>query len=599
MEIHSETAVVVILLSGLLAQWLAWRLKVPGIVLLTIAGVLLGPVSGIIVPARDFGEGLSTFVQLSVAIILFEGGLNLRFHELGEAQTGVRRLVVLGLPFSFLMGTLAAAKIGGLSWPSALLFGAIIVVTGPTVILPLLRQARLKARPSALLKWEGIVNDPLGALLAVAVFEYFTVAHGGQSDIALLAGFALSLLATGVLGWVVGGVLARTYRAGLVPEFLKGPVMLAVVLASFVAGNALLPEAGLLTVTVLGMTLGNARLPSIEELRRFKEALTILLVSSLFIVLTADLDPALLQRLGWRDTALLAAVVLLVRPVSVGCATIRAGLTWQERMLCGWIGPRGIVAAAVAGAFSARMVEAGYSDAERLLPLIFALILLTVVLHGFSLGWCARALGLASRRANGLVIVGASAWSVDFAQRLQELEVPVVIVDGSWHRLRAARFASVPTFFGPAIAEASAADLDLSSMGHVLAATDNDAYNALVCLRFAHEFNRSAVYQLPLPKAAADERQEMPPVFRGRPIFADEAVYELLQQRYFEGWRFQRTRLTEAYDYERYRNDKGTVDLAAVVVRAGGTLELDLQRYRPGPGDTVLNFLPRSETSDR
>ena len=193
MVIHSETAVVVILLSGLLAQWLAWRLKVPGIVLLTIAGVLLGPVSGIIVPARDFGAGLSTFVQLSVAIILFEGGLNLRFHELGEAQTGVRRLVVLGLPFSFLMGTLAAVQIGGLSWPSALLFGAIIVVTGPTVILPLLRQARLKARPSALLKWEGIVNDPLGALLAVAVFEYFTVAHGEQSDIALLAGFALML----------------------------------------------------------------------------------------------------------------------------------------------------------------------------------------------------------------------------------------------------------------------------------------------------------------------------------------------------------------------------------------------------------------------
>ena len=362
----------------------------------------------------------------------------------------------------------------------------------------------------------------------------------------------------------------------------KGPVF----------ANLLLAEAGLLTVTVFGVALGNANLPSIEELRRFKENITVALVSVLFIVLTADLDPALLRALDWHGALLILLVIFVLRPVAVAFATIGTDLSWQERVLVGWIAPRGIVAAAVAGAFSARMLEAGYADADRLLPLVFLLIVTTVVLHGFSLPWVARHLGLASKRADGLVLVGASPWSIDLAVRLKELDIPVLMVDASWHRLRPARLASLPIHFGQVISESADRNLDLSSIGYVMAATDNDAYNALVCTRFSNEFNRSSVFQLPMPGADADDRTGLTPTLRGQRVFSGEALYETLLQRYFEGWRFQKTRLSEEYGFDKYCARVDAELFATLVVKAGGGLVLDVTRYQPVAGDVIVNFLP-------
>ena len=395
MHAHLVNIIALIACVGLVVQWAAWRFRIPAIVLLTAAGFVVGPATGLINPSRDFGNLLEPFVQLAVAVILFEGGLNLRFHELSQAGAGVRRLTTVGLVFSFVLGSVAAYYIGHLSWPVAIEFGAIIVVTGPTVIMPLLRHARLRSRTASLLKWEGIVNDPLGALLAVVVFEYLVLSGGVDAGYELGAVVILTLVLAGSLGWFTGQALGAVYRRGFVPEYLKGPGMLATVLGSYALGNLLLAEAGLLTVTALGIALGNANLPSIEELRRFKEYITIALVSGLFIVLTADLDPALIEELDWRGAALIAAVIFMVRPVAVIAATIGSDLEWQERALLSWIAPRGIVAAAVAGAFSTRMLDAGYTDAGKLLPLVFALIVSTVVLHGFSIGWLARRLDLA------------------------------------------------------------------------------------------------------------------------------------------------------------------------------------------------------------
>ncbi|MEQ8662467.1 MAG: sodium:proton antiporter, partial [Gammaproteobacteria bacterium] len=472
--------VAIVIVAGILAQWVAWRFRVPAIVLLTVTGFVLGPVTGLVVPAADLGQLLAPLVQLAVAVILFEGGLNLHFHELKHAGRGVVRLVSLALVLNFVLGAAGAYYVGGLSWPVALVFGAIIVVTGPTVILPLLRQARLRARPASLLKWEGIVNDPLGALLAVVVFKVFMLRADMRGNLELAAAVVLQLGLAAALGWAAGAALSACFRRGWVPEYLKGPGMLATVVGAFALGNLLLDEAGLLSVTVLGIALGNANLPSIEELRRFKENITVVLVSVLFIVLTADLDPALLRALDWQGALLVLLVIFVLRPLAVALATLGTDLSWQERVLVGWIAPRGIVAAAVAGAFSARMLDAGYPDAAKLLPLVFVLIVTTVVLHGFSLPWVARALGLASRRADGLVVVGASPWSIDLAARLKELEVPVLVVDASWHRLRPARLAGLPIHFGQVVSESAGQSLDLATIGYVLAATDNDAYNALV-----------------------------------------------------------------------------------------------------------------------
>lgn len=585
--------VALIAVAGMTAQWIAWRFGIPAIVGLTAAGFIVGPMLGLVHPTEDFGDLFKPLVQIAVAVILFEGGLNLRFHELSHAGAGVRRLTTVGLVFSFALGAIAARFVGDLSWPVAIEFGAIIVVTGPTVIMPLLRHARLRSRTASLLKWEGIVNDPLGALLAVVVFEYFVLSGGGSSaGYELAAVVALTLILAGGLGWFAGQALGAAYRRGLVPEYLKGPGMLATVIVTYALGNLLLDEAGLLTVTALGVAIGNANLPSIEELRRFKEYMTIVLVSTLFIVLTADLDPALIRELDWHGFALIALVIFVVRPLAVIGATVGTDMSWQERALLGWIAPRGIVAAAVAGAFSKRMLEAGYADAGKLLPLVFVLIIATVVLHGFSIGWLARRLDLASKSSNGLIIVGASPWSIDLARTLHQLDVSVIVVDASWHRLRPARLAGVNSYFGQVMSESAEQILDLSSMGYVLAATDNDAYNALVCTRFSNEFNRNAVFQMPMPVSEEDERKGFTTALRGRRAFSEEALYEVLLQRYFEGWRFQKTRLTEEFSFEEYRERIDGGLFATMVVRESGALLLDLSRYKPEPGDYVVNFLP-------
>jgi NhaP-type Na+/H+ or K+/H+ antiporter len=591
MEHQIVHLVVVVACTGVAAQWLAWRFRIPAIVILTAAGLLLGPVSGVLQPSENFGNLLTPFVQLAVAVILFEGGLNLHLHELKEAGVGVRRLTTVGPLIAFLLGSAAAHFIGGLSWPVSLVFGAITIVTGPTVIMPLLRHARLRPRTASALKWEGIVNDPVGALLAVVLFEYFALTDGGATGFALVIDMIETIIAAGLFGGLVGYLLGKAYPLGHVPEYLKGPTMLAAVLFVYAGANILQEEAGLVAATALGLVMGNMNLPSIEELRRFKEYITVILVSGLFIVLTADLDPSLLKQMDFRAWALIGVLIFIVRPITVFAATLGAGLDREDRILIGWIAPRGIVAAAVAGAFSVRMVEAGYEDAVMLLPLVFTLILVTVTLHGFSIAHLARYLGIASKKQNGLIIVGASPWTIDLAKNLIELEIPVILVDASWHRLRPARLSGIPVYFGQVVSASADETLDLSSMGYLLAASDNDAYNALVCTRFGNEFGRSRVFQIPMPAADQHETKGLVSALRGHTAFPADALYEEILRRYFQGWRFQKTRFTASYTYEDYRGGASQAAFASLAVRPSGALVIGPLPDSPATGDVLINFV--------
>jgi len=589
---HLDMAVLVIGL-GVAAQWLAWRFRVPAIVLFTAAGILAGPVLGVLDPAEDLGPLFEPIIKLGVAVILFEGGLNLRLHELRTAARGVARLVLLGVPIAWMLGAAAAYWIGGLSGPVALVLGAIIVVTGPTVIMPLLKQARLGQHTASLLKWEGIVNDPIGALLAVLVFEYFVLAGTGNAAGEVAARLAASLAAAGGLGAGLGAAVAWLYRHGHVPEYLKGPVMFTTVLVVFAAANAVQDEAGLLAVTVFGVILGNSRLPSIDELRRFKEYLTVLLVSSLFVLLTAELEADALASLDLRTALMLAAIVFVVRPLTVMLATLGAGLDWRERVFLGWIAPRGVVAAAVAGAFAPTLVELGHPGAEQLVPLVFALIIVTVVLHGFTIGWLARRLGLAAAKSNGVLIVGASPWSVDLARLLQSLDLPVRVVDASWHRLRPARLAGLPVYYGQVISESAEQALDLSGFGYLVAGTDNDAYNALVCTRFANELGRNRVFQLPIATGSDEDVKGVIPSLRGRQL-AQEWEYEEVLRKHFQGWRFQRTRLTEDFPLQDYLDGPGRDALLLMSVDEEGELAFATaaRPLEPEPGETLIALAP-------
>ncbi|MGD8378432.1 MAG: sodium:proton antiporter, partial [Gammaproteobacteria bacterium] len=487
-------AVVLVLGLGILAQWVAWRVRLPAIVLLALVGVIAGPVSGVLHPRQAFGDYLESIIGLCVAVILFEGGLNLAFHELKVAAAGVRRLVYLGVPLNWMGSAAAAHYVGGISWPVSWTFGAIVVVTGPTVIMPLLRQAVLNRRTASYLKWEGIINDPIGALLAVLVFQFLVFSGEGSPHGDVMLSLGKALLSAVALGGSAGYLAGQAFRRGFVPEYLKMPITLTLVLIVYVAGNLVQQEAGLLAVTIQGIVMGNMGLPSIQEMRRFKEYITIMLVSAVFILLTANLDPGTLQNLEWRALPLIVVLMVLVRPLAVWLATIGAGMDLRDRLLVGWVGPRGIVAAAVAGVFAPRLVAGGYPDGQVLVPVVFTLIMATVLLHGVSLSWLARRLGLAARARNRILIVGSSPWTTGLARLLQDLDQKVLIVDTSWHRLRHARLAGLSVYYGEILSDVAVESLELNDVGILLAATSNDAYNALVCTAFANELGRNSVF---------------------------------------------------------------------------------------------------------
>jgi hypothetical protein len=332
-------------------------------------------------------------------------------------------------------------------------------------------------------------------------------------------------------------------------------------------------------------------LADIQELRRFKEYLAVLLVSTVFILLTANVDPDQLALLDWRAVALIATLVFVVRPAAIMLATMRTPMSWQERVLVAWVAPRGIVAAAVAGVFAPEMVAAGYPQAGLLTPLIFALILTTVVLHGFSIRRLAMRLGLASRDRHGVMIVGASPWSIELARALRELRVYVIVCDASWHRLREVRLAGIAHWYGQVISETAEQNLDLADIGYLIAATDNDAYNALVCSRFVRDLGREFVFQLPTD--AEDHPRRFERTLTGRALYGKEARYETLVERHYRGWRIQKTRITKGYRAGDYFAGLGEETMPMLAVRPDGGVRLREagRDLAPEPGETVLAFM--------
>ncbi|HET6726288.1 MAG TPA: sodium:proton antiporter [Gammaproteobacteria bacterium] len=596
-------AIVGVLGAGMLAQWLAWRLRVPAILFLLIAGALAGPAFHWLRPHEQFGSpAVESIIGLCVAVILFEGGLNLELHKLREAASGVRRLIYLGIPCTFVLGLAAAHFIGALSWPVAIVFGAIIVVTGPTVVNPLLRHAMLNPRTASYLRWEGSVNDPIGALLGVLLVEFF-VSYGG--DFSGIGQAAASVgIATGtalVFGAGLGYATGRIYERGWIPEYLKAPILLVLVLAAYAAADAAQNSAGLLTVTVMGIVMGNMGLTSIQEMRRFKEYISLLLIAVVFILLTASLQTRSLGWIGWRAAALLAVVIVLVRPIVVWLATLGAGVPFKDRLLIGWIAPRGIVAAATAGVFAPALARAGYTDGYALTPLIFTLIFATVILHGFSIGPLARFLGLAAAARNRVLIVGASPWTIALAETLQGANVPLLLTDSAWHRLRPARLAGLPVFYGEILSEIAESSLQLNDIGTLLAATSNDAYNALVCTAFASELGRSQIFQLPMYAADENDPKGVTRTLRGRVAFHEDALYEDLWREHAKGWKFQKTRLTEAYDYEAYQGEADPDSVVLMTIGADGVIAVQSPQspVAPRPGDMVISFVPPSAAAGR
>lgn len=556
---------------GVGSQWLAWRLRMPAIVLMLLAGILVGPVAGVFDPQRDIGPLMGPIISIAVAIILFEGGLTLNLHSLQGAAVGVKRLVFVGAPLGWLTSALALHYAAGLGWESAAVFGGIMIVTGPTVIAPLLRTARLSKRPAALLHWEAIINDPVGALAAVLAFEVVLVLHTATTVNAAVVDLVVGIGVASMLGVAAGFGLARSFKRAWVPEYMKVPVLFALLVAIFAVSDWVLHESGLLAVTIMGIVIANANLPSYEELRRFKEHATVLLVSGVFILLAAQMDFAALARLDWHAVLFVLLVVLVARPLTVFVSLLGSGIAWREQVLVALTGPRGVVLVAVAGLFGERLLGLGLEDAALIGPLAFVLVAFTVILHGFTLAPFARWLGLTGADKPGVIVIGGSAWTTAFAEALKKAEVPVLMTDPNFGHLRAARRAGIDTFSGDILSEAAEQRLELVSYATLVAATDNDAYNTLVATDLAPEFGRDNVFQITREKSDS-ARHQLPSTLGGR-AFGPEETHAGLTRMIREGWTFRVTRLTDEFTFEDWRAKRPGAHLVGRI-SPGGEIRL-------------------------
>jgi len=591
-HIKMTTALVSILVAGIVCQWLAWRFRLPAIVLLAACGLVLGPITGWIQPSVDFGQGLGAVTSLFVAIILFEGGLNLQFHELRETAQVTRRLTSVGVILAWILGIAMAHWVGGLSWAVSSLLGAILVVTGPTVIMPLLKHAKLNRRTASYLKWEGIINDPIGVLLAVLVYQYLLYSGEGPALQSVVASLGLALAVSAVLGGGVAYTLGHCFRQGWIPEYLKAPSIIAAVLAVYALSDLVQHESGLLSTTLMGVVMGNMGLRSLDEMRRFKEYITIILVSFLFVVLTASLTMASIQAIHWQLIAMVFGFVFVVRPLAVFLATIRTDCSWQDRVLIAWIAPRGVVAAASAGAFAPALIEAGFSDAEYLVPAVFMLIFATILAHGFSLGPLTKLLKLGSPGKGRVLIVGASPWTVELANSLGKIGQDVVIADTEWGRLQSARQQGVNTWFGEVLSDMADEAMALDNIYTVLAATGNNHYNSMVCNHFAPHLGRHRVFQ-PFDSGYERSKRVVSETRRGITAFSANVSFAELWTRMIRGWVIRKTVITETYTEKDFLAKLPEDAVRLAIIPESGKLEWLSQKARKlQTGDTVISFIP-------
>lgn len=480
--------------SGGASQWLAWKLRLPSILLLLLAGILLGPTLGWLDADALLGELLFPFVSVAVAIILFEGGLTLNREDIRDYGTVVRNLLTLGLVVTWVSMAALTHWLFDFSWPMAFLFGGIGVVTGPTVIKPLLRIVRPNEKIAHVLHWEGILVDPIGAMLAIVVFEYIIEvgAGGGYQEVAFVV---LRLIAVGtVFGLVAGLALGTLFKKRWVPDFLKESTTLLVVIGAFALSEMLQHEAGLLTVTIMGIVLANTKGLRLQEILHFKENLSVLLISALFILLASRLNFDAVTQLGFSAVVFLIVVQFVIRPISVWLSTIGSQWSWQERVLTGWIAPRGIVAAAISSLFVLRLETENVPGSEALVPLAFVMIIGTVVFQSLTAKWVANRLDVSNPEPNGMLIIGANKVAQAIGTALQSADVKVQLIENRRSLVKSARDNGLPTFFGSVSSSYAESHLDTTAIGQVIALSHDQDLNQLTAMHYRDEFGTENIY---------------------------------------------------------------------------------------------------------
>lgn len=598
MHEHILIALAGIGLIGIVSQWLSWWLNLPAILFLLLGGIVAGPVTGWLEPAALFGDLLFPFISLAVAVILFEGSLTLKFDQIKGLQRVVRNLVSVGVLVTWTVTSLASYSLLDIDWELALLFGAVTVVTGPTVIVPMLRSVRPNARLTHILRWEGIVIDPIGALLAVLVFDFIISGRGSEALGHTLFGFGSILFAGILMGALPGYLFGLLLRHHLLPEYLHNITTLSLVFAVFVIANLIYPESGLLAVTVLGLWLANMKDVHIQDILSFKESLSLLLISGLFVILAARLDLQALYELGWPALYVFLAIQFIARPLKVLVSTFGSTLDWRERTLLAWIAPRGIVAAAVSALFALRLQEQGMQQAALLVPLTFMVIIGTVVVQGATSRVFARWLGVAEPDPRGFLIIGANLVARTIGTALQKQDFAVLLTDTSWENSRAARMAGLPTYYGNPISAHADQHLDLVGIGRMLALSPVADVNVLAGLRFRREFGSNAIYALQTAQEKeASEKLKAARQHRGYLLFGKDVTFTKLSSLISQGAVIRSTGLSEDFDFEDFRQQYGNRAIPLFAIDPRGRIQVFVAdgKMVPQADWTILSLIEPTE----
>lgn len=579
--------VAAVLAGGVVAQWLGWRLRVPAIVFLLVGGLIAGPVTGVLDPGATFGDLLFPAVSLAVAVILFEGALGLGWRGVRAAGPTVWLLLTVGAAITLVGAAVSARYILGIEWDLAVLLAAVLVVTGPTVVGPLVRSIGLHGRVGAILEAEGTLIDPIGAILAVLVFRAAFESGDGPARIAL--DLTATLGVGGLIGLIGAGVLIVVFGRYLLPDELHNLATLATVVGAFALANAILDESGLVAVTVMGIVLASQRRVPVHHVLEFNETLRILFISGLFILLGAGIEATTLRSFEWRNLAFLAALVIAVRPLSAFASTIRSGLSGRERTFLALTAPRGIVAAAIASVFSLRLADLGVENAQILVAATFTVIAGTVLASGLGSRTLAIRLGLVDASQDDFVILGANAVAREFAAALTRHGAAVSLVDLDRREVAAARISGLLARRGSVLADETWEEAGIHRAEYFVAMTGNDEVNTLAARYAAAILGRGRVFQLAPRRPEHVKWWTRPGGVFARPLFARDANFSELQERLDDGWKLTSTGLTDQFgpdDHARTHPDA----LELFVVDNDGHIRLSAtdHRRRPGAGDTVV-----------
>jgi len=501
-----------IIILGILAQWVAWKFKIPAILPLILIGLLVGPIAAEFINEDGSkwiepiwngkkglfpGEGLFYFVSLAISIILFEGGLTLKRSEIKTVGPVITKLITVGAAVTFFGAAVLAHYLFGLSWDLCFLFSGLIIVTGPTVITPILRNIPLKRDVSTVLKWEGILIDPIGALVAVLVFEFiFVGGEVGFTKTALIEFGKIVLFGT-TFGFTFAHALVFAINKKFIPHYLLNVVSLSVVLLVFIESEIFAHESGLLAVVVMGMVIGNSKLDNIKELLYFKESLSVLLISILFILLSANInydDLMLLYR--WETLALFLTVVFVIRPLAVFVSAYGSKLKANEKMFISWVGPRGIVAAGIASLFGSKLSAEDVVGAEYITPLVFMIVLGTVLLNATTARLFAKVSGVFLTKSEGILIIGASKVSRLIAQYLIDNGRHVVLVDSNQNNVNEAEKLGIEAHTENIYSDTLKDNVEFNDIGYLLALTGNADINKYAVEKFGAQFGENGSFRL-------------------------------------------------------------------------------------------------------